>query len=89
MVAGVGVLEVAAPPSGGTTTPLEGHAPPAGGPDSVYGAQNTRLVAWRTNDTAHQAQTTRVMWMFAGRATGSFRDWPATSSHRHRQFGPG
>ena len=32
MGAGVGVLEVAAPPVGGTTTLLEGPAPPAGGP---------------------------------------------------------
>ncbi|KNE86573.1 hypothetical protein PSTG_20065, partial [Puccinia striiformis f. sp. tritici PST-78] len=32
VVAGVGVLEVAAPPVGGTTTLLEGPAPPARGP---------------------------------------------------------
>ena len=32
VVAGVGVLEVAAPPGGGTTTPLEGSAPPARDP---------------------------------------------------------
>ena len=30
MGASVGVLEVAMPPFGGTTTPLEGLAPPAG-----------------------------------------------------------
>ena len=32
MGAGVGDLEVAAPPAGGTTPPLEGAPPPAGGP---------------------------------------------------------
>ena len=32
MGVGVGVLEVVVPPSGGTTTPLEGPVPPAGGP---------------------------------------------------------
>ena len=27
--------------------------------------------------------------MFAGRATGSLRDWPATGPHRYWQSGPG
>ena len=27
--------------------------------------------------------------MFAGRATGSLRDWPATGLHRYWQFDPG
>ena len=36
MAAGVCVLEVAAPPGGGTTTLLEGPAPPAGGLDPSF-----------------------------------------------------
>ena len=89
MGAGVGVLEAAAPLSGGMTVPLEGPTPPAGGPDSVSGARDWWLVPWRANNATRQAQTARVMWMFAGRATGSLRDWPATGPHRYRQSGPG
>ena len=82
-------MEVAAPPVGGTTTPLQGPAPPAGGPNSVSGVCSVSLVAWGANDAAHQAWTARVMWMFAGRATGSLRDWPATGLRWYRQSGPG
>ena len=46
MGAGVGVLEVAAPPVGGTASPLEGPAPPAGGPapslDLAVGGPSSR-----------------------------------------------
>ena len=89
MGAGVGVLEVTAPPSGGMTAPLEGPMSPTGRADSVSGACEAWLVAWRMNDAAHQAWTARVMWVFAGHATGSFRDRPTTGPHRYRQSGSG
>ena len=55
MGTGVGVLEVVVAPSGGMAVPLEGLAPPAGGPESFSGARDWWLVAWRANDATRQA----------------------------------
>ena len=86
MGAGVGVLEVVAPPVGGTTPPLEGPAPPAGGPGSVFGSGGVRPVVSRTNDAARQALTAGAMLVLAGRGSGSVRDQPAASPHWHGPF---
>ena len=74
MGASVGVLEAAAPPSGGTVTPLEDPAPRVGGGNSVSGVRGVPLIAWRTNNAARQARSARAMRVFAGRDAGSFRD---------------
>ena len=55
-----------------------------GGGHSVSGARDAWLIAWRMNDAPPQAWTARMMWMFAGRATGSLRDWPATGPCRYQ-----
>ena len=74
MGAGVGVLEVAAPPAGG-------------GADSVFGFGGVHPVVSRTNDAARQALTATAMWVFAGRASASVRDRPTTRPHWYGLFG--
>ena len=88
MGADVGVLEVAGPPTGGTTPPLEGPAPPAGSPDSVFGFGGVWPVVSGTNDAARQALTARAMWGFVGRASASARDRFTTRPHWYGPFGP-
>ena len=88
MVAGMGVLEVAALPVGGTTTLLEGPAPPAGGPSPVFGFGGVRPVAWRTNGAARQALTARAMLVLVDRGPGSVRDRAAARPYGHGPVGP-
>ena len=79
MGAGVGVLEVTAPPGGGTTTLLEGPAPPAGGggASTVFGSGDVRPVVWRANDAARQALTAMAMLVLVDRGPGPVRDQAA------------
>ena len=86
MVASVGILEVAAPPGGGTTTPLEGPAPPAGGGSFVFGSGDMRSVLWRANEAARQALTARAMLVLTDRGLDPVRDRSTARPHRHGPF---
>ena len=86
MVAGVGILEVAALPAGGTTTLLEGPRR-LRGPSSVFGSGDVRPVSWRPNDAARQALTARAMLVLADRGSGSVCDRAAARSRWHGPFG--
>ena len=57
------------------------------GPSPVLGFGDARPIVWRTNDAARQALTARAMRVFAGRASASVRDCPATRLHWYGPFG--